>query len=180
MTSNVSLPPYPQPWAAPLPSGAQLSSDEEMRRKRWIWYGYRAAAQHMASDNDFFVLRRFATSNTRVILAKQVEIMQIERDLDLLDDPKPGERPPVNNSTILQDQRSGRPEKMQELWAKLKDYSGSTSYCLTCFRLRSQGLPAHRRIRCTLLATQISPACIRVRAKEPSELAVQLQWGHMS
>lgn len=77
----------------------------------------------MSSDTDFFVLRRFATLNTRVLLAKQAQIYHLGRILDDLDNPKDGELPPINNDTVLNDQRYGRNEILDELWRLLKEYN---------------------------------------------------------
>lgn len=99
---------------------------DEKRKDHRIWYGYRAAAQYMASDNDFFVVRRFAAANTRVLLAKQAEIFDLERRLDDLDHPKLGENPPMDNSTVLNDRRIGRPALLNDLFRVLKEYSAFT------------------------------------------------------
>ena len=40
----------------------------------------------MASDNAFFVLRRFGTLNTRVLLAMQDEIVELEDKLNFMDE----------------------------------------------------------------------------------------------
>ena len=77
----------------------------------------------MASDNDFFVVRRFATANTRVLLAKQAEIFELERRLNHLDNPKLGEDPQIDNSTVLGDRREGRPALLNHLFRVLKEYS---------------------------------------------------------
>ena len=76
----------------------------------------------MASDNDLFLVRRFSTLNTRVLLAKQAEIFNLERKLDELDKPRLGESN-IDNSTVLADQRLGRPQLINSLWALLKEYS---------------------------------------------------------
>ena len=88
----------------------------------------------MASDNDLFLVRRFTTLNTRVLLAKQAEIYNLERMLDGLDKPREGECD-IDNSTVWNDQRTGRPQLINTLWALLKEYSkdipckSSNDYC---------------------------------------------------
>ena len=108
--------------AVQYPVAAVPFSYDEKHDNRWKWYGYRAAAQHMASDNDLFLVRRFATANTRVLLAKQAEIHSLEQMLNELDKPRVGE-PAIDNSTVLDDQRLGRPQLINTLWKLLKEYS---------------------------------------------------------
>ncbi|KAI9761703.1 MAG: hypothetical protein M1840_001734 [Geoglossum simile] len=111
MPSNllpVSAPPPPQP-SAPAQTVAF----------RWRDIGYRGASEWMSSEDDFFLVRRFATLNTRVLLAKQAEISGYERQLDELDDPAPDS----DNSTFLEDPRPERKDLVKKLWRELKDYN---------------------------------------------------------
>ena len=60
-------------------------SQQELNRKPWKYVGYKAFSEWAASDNDFFVLRRFGALNTRVILKLQDEISELEEELEKLE-----------------------------------------------------------------------------------------------
>jgi hypothetical protein len=74
----------------------------------------------MTSEDDFFIVRRFATLNTRVLLAKQAEISELERRLDKADEPSEKD---YDNSTVLNDMNTDRIMLLKELWTALKEYS---------------------------------------------------------
>src|ERR1700722_559445 len=86
-----SLQPY-QPTASRLDSVIShpdctiaRPSQDELLNKPWKYTGYRVFSQFIASDNDFFVLRRFGTLNARVILALQDQLSKLEEDLEEID-----------------------------------------------------------------------------------------------
>ena len=133
--------------SAPTPTMVLASSPEEAEKRRWLHMGYRKAAEHMASDNDFFVVRRFATANTRAILFKQARIFQLEKELERLDRPTKcsDQGGFFDNSTVLKDPKPERGRKLEQLWNELKDYSkrsptmsdtGSPNY-LICLKMSS-------------------------------------------
>ena len=81
----------------------------------------------MASEDDFFMLRRFATLNTRVILTKEAQIADLERQLeekDLMEAPPGGAE--YDNSTVLDDYTPDRQNLLARLWQELKEYSASS------------------------------------------------------
>lgn len=60
-------------------------TEQEIHRKPWKYIGYRGYANFIASDDDFFVLRRFDALNARVALMLQDEISELEEELDMID-----------------------------------------------------------------------------------------------
>jgi len=108
----------------------EQQADEIFRRNHaYKYYGYPDFCRFMASDNDFFLLRRFGELNARVLLKMQFEIARLEKTLIALDaecreHPDPDER----NYSFAWDEgsakfghtRLGILEKLQPL---LKEYS---------------------------------------------------------
>jgi hypothetical protein len=70
----------PSSTAADTESNTLEGSDqpltiEEVQAKPWKYIGYPTFSKWMASDADFFVLRRFDDLNVRVILHMQCELL---------------------------------------------------------------------------------------------------------
>ncbi|KAJ3539468.1 hypothetical protein NM208_g5477 [Fusarium decemcellulare] len=61
-------------------------STHEIQQKPWKFIGYKGYSTFLASEDDFFILRRFDELNRRVALARQDEIMQLEEELTELDE----------------------------------------------------------------------------------------------
>lgn len=68
------------------PAGITLSNasvtDEEKRKKAWKYQGYKEFGRWMASDDDFFVFRRFESLNATTIAYLQYRISQLEKRLE--------------------------------------------------------------------------------------------------
>ena len=114
---------------------AQLTpTPDEIRSKNWMYVGYRGASQWMASDNDFFVVRRFATLNTRMLLTKQTQIYKLEQQLNDLEKPWHDIHSVKDhdNSTVMNDIYE-RERILENLWKKLKDYSMKLPLSLTYY-----------------------------------------------
>ncbi|KAH9224690.1 hypothetical protein DL95DRAFT_254615, partial [Leptodontidium sp. 2 PMI_412] len=58
---------------------------EEVEKKPWKYIGYRGYADFIASENDFYIVRRFAALNTRAALALQDRVSVLEEQLEELD-----------------------------------------------------------------------------------------------
>jgi hypothetical protein len=111
MSSNIQNATLPLPVMSLQPLQQPPSSAPQVTF-RWRDIGYRGVAEWMTSEDDFFIIRRFATLNTRVLLAKQAEISQLERMLDDIDNPALN----IDNSTYLDDkQQSGRRALIERL-----------------------------------------------------------------
>jgi hypothetical protein len=80
-------------------------------------------ASFVASDADFFVLRRFDKLNARVLLTLQDHLSLLEAQLDELDAIySTREVGDVNNGTVRYD-RADRVELIDRIGAKLREYS---------------------------------------------------------
>ncbi|KAI5460085.1 hypothetical protein BGZ63DRAFT_426034 [Mariannaea sp. PMI_226] len=103
-------------------SEAQVSQ-EEIHRKPWKFIGYPGYSKLISSDDDFFILRRFATLNTRVALALQDEICVLEEELNDLDRYcSSKETDDLNNGTFRGDVKE-RKELVQIISKKLYHYN---------------------------------------------------------
>lgn len=82
---NGSASQLPTPPASPTSTVDNSEVDELTKRNTaWKYEGYGSLSQWMASDDDFFIIRRFGTVNARVILWMQQEISQKESMLEKL------------------------------------------------------------------------------------------------
>ncbi|KAI9867436.1 MAG: hypothetical protein M1813_008994 [Trichoglossum hirsutum] len=97
---------------------------EEVEKKPWKYIGYHIFTQWAASDDDFFVVRRFGALNTRVILKWQDDITRLEEELETLE--KENSRvggPAVNNGSFRHDAVPRRRQILMECYTKLKEYN---------------------------------------------------------
>jgi len=65
-----------------------LNPQEREKReteKPWKYVGYKVFSRWMASDQTFFIMRRFGALNARVALSLQDEIVELEEQLDFMD-----------------------------------------------------------------------------------------------
>jgi len=110
LSSATILPPInfqPSPFATSLPIPLQTLgrpaqnpagppvSDDEKKKNPWKHEGYREFSKLMASDDDFFIIRRFQSLNANVILYMQDRIAQIEECLNIIHEKNandPGDR----------------------------------------------------------------------------------------
>jgi hypothetical protein len=106
----------------PKPAVASSISDHE--NKPWKYIGYRTFTSFIASDNDFFILRRFSTLAVRVLLVLQDELSELEDQLAIIDarlsDPL---APDVHNGSFRQETSELRLELIREIDQKLRSYS---------------------------------------------------------
>lgn len=98
-------------------------TEEEIEKKPWKYIGYKGYSKFIASDNDFYVVRKFATLNTRVTLALQDEIVVLESDLDVLD-AQYSKRDAENlHNGSFRDDRQDRNALIEKITSKLAKYS---------------------------------------------------------
>ena len=83
--------------------------------------GYPALSTFMASDDDFFVLRKFGTLSARVALMMQDRIVHLAEELDKED--RECRQIGANNGTLRYDPRPRRQEILEELAWRLERYS---------------------------------------------------------
>lgn len=75
-----------------LPQVLHMATQDSMRsnlpsdyhKKPWKYAGYRDFSSFVASDNNFFILRRFSTLSARVLLALQDELVELEDQLNVI------------------------------------------------------------------------------------------------
>lgn len=139
-TRTSPTPPAPPTPVDPLPPPRSLSypdfSTEEAQDNPRKYSGYRVFSRWMASDQAFFILRRFGTLNTRVLLAMQDEIVELEDQLNLLDEEASRKESPYNldNGTFRDDPFGDRrelvtkilPEKLAKYSKHMQMLEGST------------------------------------------------------
>ncbi|MCJ1248357.1 hypothetical protein MMC30_005574 [Trapelia coarctata] len=119
-----------------------LPSEKEIQDKPWKYNGYRTFSQVIASDSDFFVIRRFGALNARVILALQDEISQLEEQLSSLEDIYSSkDHEDVNNGSFRQESKPERATTVRELKIKLKEYN---EFVLLHSQVKERP-PAHRQ-----------------------------------
>ena len=82
--------------------------------------GYPAMCRWMASDDDFFVIRKFGEVAARVLLRMQDRIAQLEESLEEQD--KISEIHGLHSGTFRKEKNLTRDEIMDELTWRLKEY----------------------------------------------------------
>jgi hypothetical protein len=102
--------------------------DEAMKRNAaWKYEGYQAFSKWMASDDDFFVIRRFESLNANTLLWMQDKISRLEKELQELHQSVENAKISENmmNWSFRWDEKNmkRRDDIMDELSRRLHDYS---------------------------------------------------------
>ncbi|KAE8153234.1 hypothetical protein BDV25DRAFT_137140 [Aspergillus avenaceus] len=98
----------------------QIDVDE----KPWKYIGYHAYSRFLAFDSDFYCFRRLEQLNTRVIVALQNQLAQIEESLDEIDKLcSRREAPDVHNGTFRNDTQDDRVNLIWEAYRRLESYN---------------------------------------------------------
>lgn len=94
-------------------------------------FGIPGILDFVASDDDFFILRRFGTLHARVLLALQDRITVLESNLRAIDEDASRDEDDYNNGTFREDRFQDRVLIIYEIQKKLGQYSESQmlSYC---------------------------------------------------
>jgi hypothetical protein len=98
-TSNLSSASPPILLQSLSPCSTFTTASHEKRNAAWKYEGYKAFSSWMASEDDFFLFRRFGSLNSRTILWMQDRITRIESELKKLDEM-------VENSKITENRRN--------------------------------------------------------------------------
>jgi hypothetical protein len=97
-------------------------TEAEIQEKPWRYIGYRLFSEWSASSDDFFVVRRFSSLATRLILRMQWEITKLENELAGMDKMRMFEiDQDVNNGAFEYDDEE-RKEVLDKLAERLKPY----------------------------------------------------------
>ncbi|KAJ8112218.1 hypothetical protein ONZ43_g5440 [Nemania bipapillata] len=84
---------------------SNIITREDVEHKPWKYVGYRGYTKLIASEDDFFILRRFNLLNIRVALLLQDEIAVLENELDEIDEKASRkDSEDVHNGSFRQDQ----------------------------------------------------------------------------
>jgi hypothetical protein len=101
---------------------------EEIEKKPWKYIGYRGYADFIASENDFYILRRFASLNARVALSLQDQISVLEEQLDELDKHCSRRDAEDLHNGSFRDNREERTALVEMIYEKLTKYSTSVPF----------------------------------------------------
>jgi hypothetical protein len=97
---------------------------EDVRRRPWKYVGYRGVSSFIASEDDFFVLRRFSIVTARVLLGLQDEIVELEGKLNDLDESlSRKDAPNIHNGSFRQETSTVRLSVLKRLEPKLRAYN---------------------------------------------------------
>lgn len=95
-----------------------------LRPEPWKSEGYPKFVKFVASDDDFFVLRRFSALTARVLLAAQDELVELENQLSYLDHQVAQSRDPEKrNDSFRYEALPNRLDLLHEIDRKLRAYS---------------------------------------------------------
>lgn len=99
-------------------------SEEEALKKPWKYIGYQSFSKFVASDNDFFILRRFSALTARVLLGLQDQLSQLEKKLEALEKRLRQENvPDTHNGSFRNEGQSERKELVLNAQSLLVTYS---------------------------------------------------------
>jgi hypothetical protein len=121
-----------QPLTSSAATGGVFVDEETKLSMAWKYEGYQALSKWMASDDDFFVFRRFESLNANTLLWMQDKISRLEQELanihKAVEDSKPGQR--WRNDSFRWDEKSmpRREEIMVQLSHQLLQYSQSDAF----------------------------------------------------
>lgn len=99
-------------------------TDEEILRRPWKYIGYKGYSSFLASEDEFFIIRRFDVLNVRISLSLQDELSVLEDELSKIDREysKRDAAVVVNNGTLRPDQQD-RVELLNKIERKIRHYN---------------------------------------------------------
>ena len=104
-------------------------SQADIDTKPWKYLGYQSFSAFVASDNDFFVLRKFGALSARVLLALQDELSRLEEKLEALElGVREKDAPDIHNGSFRQETQGDRRALVCEVQRLLREYSQSRSF----------------------------------------------------
>lgn len=101
-------------------------SEDDVRRAPWKYIGYRVFSKWIASDQSFFIVRRFGALQARAVLSLQDEIARLEEQLESMDKAYSRKAVPdvVDNGSFRNDPwNEERGATVKTICEKLKYYS---------------------------------------------------------
>ena len=113
-------------------STAWEPSQADIDTKPWKYSGYQSFSAFVASDNDFFVLRRFGDLSARVLLGLQDQISCLEEDLGALEKRvREKDAPDIHNGSFRQETQEERKALVSRAQRLLREYSQSQIFSST-------------------------------------------------
>ena len=107
-------------------------TQEDIEVKPWKYLGYHSFANFIASDADFFILRRFGALNARVLLGLQDQLSQLEERLNELEDHLRSKNGPnIHNGSFRQETQKERAQLLSLAQSILHDYSKSVIFSVS-------------------------------------------------
>ncbi|TVY31443.1 hypothetical protein LSUB1_G008906 [Lachnellula subtilissima] len=97
-------------------------TEEEIDRKPWKYIGYIGYADFLASENDFFIFRKFASLNCRVALSLQDQLSVLESDLEDIDTRYSKKNVEDVNNGSFRDDSEDRTELVDKISQKLPNW----------------------------------------------------------
>ncbi|KAH6626560.1 hypothetical protein B0J18DRAFT_143638 [Chaetomium sp. MPI-SDFR-AT-0129] len=107
----------------PNPAPTAPTTADLIQEKPWKYVGYQAYSNLLASEPDFFVVRRFRSLNVRVALRMQDEISRLEEKLAQIEEETRQPDKEVDNGTFRKDVVSERVEILDKISASLYRYN---------------------------------------------------------
>ncbi|KAF8854272.1 hypothetical protein BDZ45DRAFT_656876 [Acephala macrosclerotiorum] len=101
-------------------------TDKDVLKAPWKYIGYRVFSKWIASDQSFFIVRRFGALQARVVLSLQDEIVRMEEELDSMDKAYSRKAVPsvVDNGSFRNDPwNNERGNAIKNISEKLKYYN---------------------------------------------------------
>ena len=104
-------------------------SQADVDAKAWKYLGYQSFSAFVASDNEFFVLRKFGALSARVLLALQDELSRLEEQLEALEmRVREKDAPDIHNGSFRQETQENRKALVGQAQRLLREYSQSRSF----------------------------------------------------
>jgi hypothetical protein len=106
----------------PVPAEPPLT-EQEIETKPWKYIGYKGYSSFIASETDFYIVRRFASLNTRIALALQDQVSVLEEELQALDARYSRRNAEDLHNGSFRDDREDRTALVEKIAEKLMKYS---------------------------------------------------------
>lgn len=108
----------PQSSANSVEGGAEPTT-KEIEERPWKYIGYKGYSSFIASEPDFYILRRFASLNMRITLALHDQVTVLEEQLRILDDELSGKNADHFHNGSFRSDIETRTKLVEEIAIKL-------------------------------------------------------------